>query len=259
MDRNGTTLVHAQTTSVHFIRPVADPGGAVRATVGPFRAFAWWSTPTGSLPGHFSHQNPFSGPSPDWALPTSQPLRGRLRESAKMESPGRVPHCSMCCDKKFSTTNVNVLLHGCADAQLAQDTFCEIPKQSITHRPRWSTHRPISDGRDAGNVHSIRSSDSGIRSRTSSGLREVSLITHHFNRMVCYNRTNRHSVRKHQLSTHAPGLHNRRALLPLASLLRLRYEHASVSTRTLPLHARERTCPSPGFALPFLGVGISHG
>ena len=41
----------------------------------------------------------------------------------------------MCCDKKFSATNVNVLLHGCADAQLAQDKFCEIPKQSIPIHP----------------------------------------------------------------------------------------------------------------------------
>ena len=45
------------------------------------------------------------------------------------------------------------------------------------------------------------------------------------------------------MSTHAPGLRSLRALLPLASRLRLRDEHAGVSTQTLPLHARERTSP----------------
>ena len=72
------------------------------------------------------------------------------------------------------------------------------------------------------------------------------------------NRIKRNPVRKYHLSTYAPRLRCLRALLPLASLPRLRYEHTGVSTRTLPLHARQRTCPSPGFARPFLGVGISQ-
>ena len=57
------------------------------------------------------------------------------------------------------------------------------------------------------------------------------------------NRIKRTPVRKYHLSTYAPRLRCLRALLPLASLPRLRYDHTGVSTRMLPLHTLERTCP----------------